>query len=377
MKLAKKILASLFKILPAKYILFESYPDYCDNTGAVYEYMVKHKMNKKYTPVWVLSEKTNVRNGIKSVVSDGTTINKIKFIYYSSRSKVIVFCNKNINKIHNKQKTFFLSHGSALKNVSGKYDMPSDLDYCLVQSKYLEQPLKLAVSLTEYTKMITLGFPRNDDLLLDNTFNKNDMFDVDFEKMVVWYPTFRQHKSSLARKSSSITLPIIDNESSAKRINEFAKDNKILIVLKPHFAQDTSYIKDLHLSNIVIINDEFLMEKGIRSYQLLNLSDALITDYSSVYYDYLLTDKPIGLTWDDYDEYSQKEPFAVDADVIFAGGEKIYNSDDFCAFLKNLAEGNDVLKTERNKVKDLTNEYQDANSAKRVSEFIINTLLKD
>jgi CDP-glycerol glycerophosphotransferase (TagB/SpsB family) len=375
-KLSTQLLISLFRLFSKKYILFESYPDYCDNTGAVYDYIVKNNLDKDFCPVWVLNNKESVRKGIKSFVNDGSFLSKIKFLYYNSRKPVLVFCNNSLYKLFDDQKSIYLSHGSALKNVSGKYDMSADLDYCLVQSKYLEQPLRLAVSLTEHTKMVTLGFPRNDDLLLENSFNKNELFDAEFEKMVVWYPTFRQHKTKKHRNTSSITLPIIYDEAEAIKINEFAKNNKILIVLKPHFAQDTSYIKNLNLSNIVLINDDFLVQKGIRSYQLLNLSDALITDYSSVYYDYLLTDKPVGLTRDDYDEYSQKESFAVDADVIFAGGEKIYNSEDFCAFLKNLADGNDVLKTERNKVKDLTNEYQDSNSAKRVSEFILNTMLK-
>lgn len=377
MKFLTKLFIKSLGLLPKKYIILESEPDYCDNTFSLYNYIKNNKLDTRYKLIWIVDNKRKVNNSIKTFVKGSSFISKLQYIYYNIRSPLIIYCNKRIPKFYNGQKTFFLSHGSAVKNVTGKYDMPPDLDYCLVQSKYLEQPLKLAISLTDHTKLVTLGFPRNDDLLLENSFDKKDLFNVDFDKMVVWYPTFRQHKNVKTRNVSSITLPIIYSKEEAKKISEYAKQHNILIVLKPHFIQDTSYIEDLNLSNIIIINDDFLKEKNIRSYQLLNLSDALITDYSSVYYDYLLTDKPIGLTWDDYNEYSQNELFAVDMNVMFAGGEKIYNSDDFCVFLKNLSEGNDTLKEKRNKIKDLTNEYQDTNSSKRVADFIVNTLLKN
>lgn len=368
------MLVTIFKQLPAKYIIFESYPDFCDNTAAVYNYMVNNNMDMQYEPVWMLHDKKNVRKGIKYFISDGTILNKVKSLYYRTRGKVLVFCNLRLDKTFKNQKSIYLTHGSIAKNIVGKCGMSPDLDYCLVQSAYLRNVTMKGFELSKHTEMLTLGFPRNDDLVVSNAFDKNKLFHLDFIKMVVWYPTFRQHKIASERNVSSIAIPIIYNVAEAKKINEFARLNKLLLVLKPHFAQDTSYIKDANLSNIIIIDDDFLANNNIRSYQLLNLSDALITDYSSVYYDYLLTDRPIGLTWDDYDEYAQKEGFMVDMERVFAGGEKIYNSDDFCVFLKNLAEGNDVLKEERNKIKDLTNVYQDANSSKRVAEFILKLL---
>ncbi len=373
-KLIKKFVIKVLSFLPKKYILMESAPDYCDNTRAVYDYIVNTGLDKKYKPVWVLKDKKNINKFIKTIVINDSRFGWLKYVYYEARSAVIVYCNNVLPKIQKNSKAIYLTHGSVAKNVAGKYCMPLDLDYCLVQSEFLMQPMRDAFSLSEYTQTITLGYPRNDDLLIENSIDRDELFDVKFDKMIVWYPTFRQHKSSANRNVSSITLPIIYDENEAQKINEFAKNNNVLIVLKPHFAQDTSYIKDAKLSNIVIIDDEFLKKNNIRSYQLLYLSDALLTDYSSVYYDYLLTDKPIGLTWDDYEEYGKKEGFAVDMDMVFAGGEKIYNSDEFCTFIKNVAEGNDILREERNKVKDLTNEYQDANSSKRVAEFVMNLI---
>ena len=376
-KFVKQCVIKAFSFLPKKYILMESAPDYCDNTRAVYNYIVNNGLDWKYKPLWVIKDKRNIDKSIKTIVVDGSFLALVKYVYYEARCACIVYCNSTLPKFQDNNMALYLTHGSVAKNVAGKYSMPSDLDFCLVQSAFLREPMRTALSLSKHTQTITLGYPRNDDLLLENSIDRDKLFDIKFDKMIVWYPTFRQHKSSANRNVSSITIPIIYDVDEAKKINEFAKVNNLLIVLKPHFAQDTSYIKDAKLSNIVIIDDGFLKKNNIRSYQLLNLSDALLTDYSSVYYDYLLTDKPIGLTWDDYEEYGKKEGFAVDMDMVFAGGEKIYNSDEFCTFIKNVAEGNDILKAERNKVKDLTNEYQDANSSKRVAEFIMSLVDKN
>ena len=380
MKLLKKFvkfcLAKVFSFLPQKYILFESAPDYSDNTWAVYDYIVKNRLAKNYKLIWVAADCKNVNKSIKTVVNDSKIINVIKYKYYIYRSKMLVFCNRVIPKLSNKQISLYLTHGSVAKNVVGKCTMPADLDYCLYQSEMLKQPMNEAFLLTDHTKMINLGYPRNDDLLLENNIDIKSLFDTEFEKIIVWYPTFRQHKNG-ERDVSSTTIPIIEDENAAKQVNDFAKEHKVIIVLKPHFAQDTSYIKDSKLSNIVIVNDDFLRENNIRSYQFVGLCDALLTDYSSIYYDYLLTDKPIGLTWDDYDEYAQREGFAVNMESLFAGGEKIYNVEDFCKFIKNVATGNDTLKLERKRVRDLTNKYQDANSSKRVAEFVINLVEKD
>ena len=44
-----------------------------------------------------------------------------------------------------------------------------------------------------------------------------------------------------------------------------------------------------------MINDSFFIDNDITSYELLAACDSMITDYSSVYFDYTLCDKPIGL----------------------------------------------------------------------------------
>lgn len=362
-----KFFRLFFSLFNKNYIMMESIPDYSDNTLAVYNYLINDNRIKKYRLIW-LAKKSNEE--FPNIVIDKSFLSMLRYEYYSTRTKVFVFCNNTITKRNKKQISLFLCHGSKSKMTRGSYEAPKDLDYILVQSDMFREATKYGYNLSEQTRMITLGYPRNDDLLIEHNIDRKKIFNKEFKKLIVWYPTFRQHKNG-QKNVSSLTLPVIHDEEAARIINEKAKELGVLVALKPHFAQDVSYIKNQELSNIVIINDEFLNEHNIRSYQLLSVCDSLLTDYSSVYYDYLLCDKPIGLVWEDYEEYKKGQGFALDPDVVYSGGEKIFNVEDFCAYLERIAKGEDVLKEERTKIKNLSNVYQDANSSKRVSEFII------
>lgn len=67
--------------------------------------------------------------------------------------------------------------------------------------------------------------------------------------------------------------------------------------------------------------------------------DALLTEYSSVFYDYLLCGRPIGLCWEDFEEYNRNVGFTVDIDEALEGCERLYTVDALCAFIADVARG--------------------------------------
>ena len=122
--------------------------------------------------------------------------------------------------------------------------------------------------------------------------------------------------------------------------------------------------------------NEELNEKNVQLYQFIGSTDALITDYSSVYYDYLLTGKPIGLTVDDFEEYSKTTGFVFDEVFEYIIGEHILNCDDFVRFIDNVVSGKDDLLEKRNEMNKLFNYYHDNQSSMRVCDFIFEQLKK-
>lgn len=354
-------------------VLFESTPVFTDNAKAVFEEMIRRGLHKKYKFVWLYQGKDLPPRGIRYV----------KFVAYPPRNWLqeqystwlrygacaLISCNDILTKFRDDQYAFFLMHGAALKRVKGHYVVPNEmLDDILSFSHYLA-PLEEACMGCDPAKMRVLGFPRNDMLLTSNLDTHELFHDREFTKLIYWMPTFRQHKNGSVC-STSIALPIIYNEQIAEEVNEAARKAGVLVVLKPHFAQDVSRLMAINLSNLVLINDAFLAEHHVMNYELMGKADALLTDYSSVYHDYLLLNRPIGLCWDDYEEFARREGFVVDVDTVLAPGEKIYTTEDLCGFINRLAAGEDRLREVRTEVRNMIHDYQDADSSRRVVDYI-------
>lgn len=369
-----RILLAIFRRMPKKNIvIFESRPDYSDNTRAVFDEMIRRGMNRQYRFFWILEDED---------VSKTCPIFQEEHVYALNRygpftqrlirgfAKIFISCNRFIPKLTDDQYSIFLAHGAALKDCSNTYNAPEGIDEILCFSDYLA-PYDAKNLRFPAENMLPLGYPRN-DMLISEKLDVHRFFpDIQFQKCIYWMPTYRQNKSGNASGiHSDISMPILYTMDIAQTINDYASSAGVLLIVKPHPAQDVSKISMLHLSHLRFIDHDFLDQHGIINYQLLASVDALITDYSSVYYDYLLTDKPIGLCWDDFDSYNAREGFTVDPNVMMAGGEKIYTPDELCGFIRHVADGEDVLRKERTELKKKIHLYDDGCSTKRVVDYI-------
>lgn len=348
-------------------ILFESIPDVSDNSRAVFLEMLKRKMNKKYKLVWIVSQNSKFPK-IKNVLY--INYKDAKYDYYNKVAKVKITCNYFLDKSSSNQFCFYLSHGTALKVLHTHYTVPSWMDYCLVASDGVLSSQSYEFNFPK-EKIVSLGFPRNDELTKDNNINIQTLLGTNCKKVVVWYPTFRQHKSGTKAGKTKNAIPIIHDEYTARQINKCAKEKDVLLVVKPHFAQNTSYIKDLELSNIRFIDDSFFAINKLSSYQFVGACDALLTDYSSIYFDYTLANKPIGLIWEDIEAYKEKYGLVAHFEEWAQGGEKIYTIEELSAFIERISSGIDLLKIEREEIRDFLNVSIDGKNSERVVDFII------
>lgn len=140
------------------------------------------------------------------------------------------------------------------------------------------------------------------------------------------------------------------------------------LILKLHPAQDKSLLKAASMSNIIILDDKYLIDRDTELTEFYKITDAMITDYSSVFVDYLLTDKPLGFTTDDFDKYNNG--FSMDNIKDYMPGQKINNLDELKLFIDNLYNEKDKYKKERKKVCKIFNEFSDNNSSKRLAKAL-------
>lgn len=110
------------------------------------------------------------------------------------------------------------------------------------------------------------------------------------EKIYAYMPTWRDYLSE--------DQLIEDTRTFLQEMDNGLTDHQILYVNLHHKVSDVlDYSSYRHIRKFPAFID---------TYQLLAATDALITDYSSVFYDYLATRKQIVLVCADYEEYEKK-----------------------------------------------------------------------
>ena len=107
---------------------------------------------------------------------------------------------------------------------------------------------------------------------------------------------------------------------------------------------------------------------NVDDYRLLKDSDALLSDYSSIAYDYLMLNRPIGYDFSDLDSYTNG--LCVDNPDEYIAGPKIYCYDELLGFLKDVSEEKDSYKKQREELCGRIYKYTDGNNSKRIAEFM-------
>lgn len=365
----KTVVKKILFLFPTRNIIvFESVPDLADNTKPVFDELIKRGYNNKYKMIWsCIDTPQESFQKIKNVKYIDSRKNSFLNYYYTVCSKVIICCNRFVYANRKGQTSFYLMHGSLIKNVSSYYTCPNDIDYMITAGKEMNKISAIGFNYP-LEKCIPLGYPRNDEMInanldLSKYFGK-------FNKFIVWYPTVKQFKSG--KLTGSIQpIPIIYNYYDARVLNEKAKELNVLIIVKPHFAQLTENINKISLTNVLFINDDFFKKNNITSYMFVGSCDALLTDYSSVYYDFLLKDRPIGLIWEDLDEYKKNPGVINEFDDLMRGGEQIYNCEDLRMFIERISKNIDLLYNERRDICTRVNYSSEANNTVRVTDYIV------
>lgn len=358
-----------------KVIVFESSPDFACNAYPVYAEIKKNsKVLSDYRLMWLVDDGATPAFGIDEkdlIYDDPKELSKIiKNLYYRACAECFVMSNRVKNKVRKNQLFIFLCHGSKTKKTKQIYEIGDKVDYVLCQSRFFDD-----VICDEYNikkeQLVYLGYPRCDALFEEHGDLRSAFGVSENEKLVLWLPTYRKHKKTAKLSSGKEGLPLLNSVSDFEKLGQTLSDNKIKLIVKPHPAEDVSVFGKYPIPNFSVITDGELSSRQVRLYELLSAADALVSDYSSVFYDWLLCDRPIALTSDDKEAYKAERGFAIDLDSLYdKAASRIENVEEFCDFLKNVADGNDDNAPGREYVRDLTNIYRDGGSAARVVKFI-------
>jgi CDP-glycerol glycerophosphotransferase (TagB/SpsB family) len=287
---------------------------YSDNPKAFFEYINENQKHIK--AVWITKDKRIAQQ----LTQEGHLAyleNSIKGLLIQLRAEFAFVCQSIHDDLYpacisKNTKVVNLWHGLPLKKIM--YDVFADKtinknmvgmlfdflspyekirnDYLLATSIETQNTLSKAFRLPKNRTLIT-GFPRN-DVFLPKAITTYETLDKPYK--CIYMPTFR---GGIGTECDLFSKYGFDFDMVEGLLNK----NNIELTLRMHPVNlpPKSLVRKIqHSTNICL-------DSGGDIYQSISIYDCLITDYSSIYFDFLLGEKPIIFAPFDLIVYKQKE----------------------------------------------------------------------
>lgn len=362
---------------------------FADNPKYFYLYL-SQMQSETIRPIWI-SKKKEIVELLQKEGYEAYQSGSLKAIFYCLRAGVYIFDN------YSKDISFWLSAGAKKVNlwhgVGNKkinYDNRFDTvrhpknrwesfktylrrlsdekpsHYILATSSVMAKIFASAFRV-DLSHVIVEGYPRNDILLSDkirNIYSEEERDTIailqqirkDGGKVIFYMPTFRQSESKF--------FHVMDLAS----FNEFLKDKKYFFFNKLHpKSKLRQKFEEIQYSNIKNISSD------VDTYSILAYGDMLVTDYSSIYSDYLMLNRPSVLFPYDYEEYSSNTRDCYFEYEDYMKDKKAYNQDQLMESIHSVF-CEDLCESGRLEVRDWMYETTDGNACERLYNKVVNLL---
>ncbi|HRY82214.1 MAG TPA: CDP-glycerol glycerophosphotransferase family protein [Candidatus Moranbacteria bacterium] len=358
---------------------------YSDNSMFVFEWILKNRNDIK--PVW-LTRNRAVFDKLRKEKKPVALINSIKGVVLLFKASVGLFTNslrdlainpflmpKFLNLIalrHGKsvKKVRFAIEGSKiLKKEKGEREKENyHIKYAISTSEFISD-IQEQCLLIGREKHIVTGYPRNDELFNPSEENKNKWKkfteSVRFNKAILYGPSWRHGREA--------TRFFPFNDFDKNELKNFLESKKIILLLRPHkndllrYNSLSKFLKELASSseNIKFVSHDIFPDVN----SILPFIDVLISDYSALYHDFLLLDRPLMFVPYDFDDYNKQNGFLYDYYENLPG-PALKNFKDFCNNIEAISRGIDEYIDKRRKLCDRVHFYKDSKSCERVSKLI-------
>lgn len=345
-----------------KILVFGSYRGaFNDNSKYLFIYANEHITDKKC--IWISTKKTTVTH-IRSLGYEAYSVTSLKGAYYALRAKFwfvnsytsdIAFCMAGHAKIVNlwhgvpmKAIEFGITKGDLAKRYVDKdfWDIffhPAPFrrpDYMISTTDFFDDVFSKAFRI-DPSQCIQTGCPRNRMLKLPiqqvdefvRIYESHETKELikhihQYETVFVYMPTWRDSQRNC-----------FANGFDLNALNECVKKQNACVLMKPHANTiiDTSKV----YSNL------YFLDGNVDMYCILPYTHVLITDYSSILYDYILMpNKHIILFHYDYEEYVNSREFIFDIQENIVG-ERVYTFNDLLSTIQNSNYQIDLLDRQR------------------------------
>lgn len=373
MFLYKKCWANKLKI-EKDIIIFESMlgRNYSGNPKAIYEEMVRQGLDQKYRIYWVVNKMEMEIPGRVTKIKR----NSFKHLKMLCRAKVWVFNTRQPGYVIKNPETIYIMtwHGTPLKKLaldmddvfmagnkgienykSNFWNNTRRWDYLIAQNEYSSKIFRNCFDF--HKTMLDIGYPRNDTLINNNNAEYIDAVKEKYgipkdKKVVLYAPTWRDDQSM--GKGKYIFNPHINFDTLKRKLHKdyvFIVKYHYLIASKINYTRFEGFIYDIKAD----IQDLYL------------IADYLMTDYSSVMFDYSVLKRPMLFYTYDLDQYYGNRGFYFDF-IEDAPGPFLYNTDDLINYLTNPQD--ELYKPKLEAWHKKYNSWDDGKASEKVVELI-------
>ena len=367
---SRNIFPFFIKILPIQknLIVFSSFGgrNYSGNPRVISERI--HEKNLNYRIIWLIKKEaviTDLPGYIKRIDTDSF----LATFYLYTAKYWIDDSRKTIKYVKRKKQLYFQTwHGTPLKKIEfdAKDKLPKrylayakkdseSITYLLSGNRYSSEKYVSAFNI-DPSKILEVGTPRNDKL----ASSKEKVPNLKKKRInILFAPTFRNNI-----KDNGITqLEWIGVDNLRKFFKEQRQELNFMTKFHPNvhrkLATDSKSIEYMKKHQITLIND------GIPLEMLFEEVDVLITDYSSIFFDFALTKKPIILFNYDEKEYSLERGFYIQLSELPI--LSVQNSYDLVDIFKKQRE---KLLESSQELLDYIGNYETGASTEKVIELI-------
>ena len=344
-------------------IILKSKPDYSDNSRALVEFMINNGYTQKYTIGFDIIDKSIAVRYSHLPVSFFSSSNdyglkKFKDLRLMYTAKYLLSTHEMILDIQNKrdgQRLIRLWHGCGYKDRASNDNVKTRrFDLALVPGKVFVKTKAHFWNVDE-KYILAKGYPRYDWLLeRDSDAIKlvEKLNAKGSSKMIIWMPTFRTDKNGRINDTKSIDkFPIVHTHGEWEKLDKLCLKNSITLYVKLHPYQLEYDIPFHNFDNIKRLTNEILDDNDVQLYKFIALSDGLISDYSSIAIDYLLVDRPIAFTLDDFELYKKSRGFVFENPLDYMPGHHLYCYNELASYIEDVANGRDPYKIRREEVR--------------------------
>ncbi len=334
------------------------------NLRPIYNYLLEYNYDSKYKIICGVESLKYKEQENRVIFAD-----RYRSILFFLRAAHVYYTTGQLSiKPCKRQMVIHLDHGATSFKTCGKLSKINNgeefyFTYYTAPSEIYRKIVAAEFGCSEENVLI------NGEPVTDVFYQKSETYDLgEYKKIGLWTPTFRQSGGLGYDDSDEELLPMFRPEYYVD-LNEKLRERGIRLIVKLHAGQDLVDYKGQAYSHLELLSDKDFIEKGYSLYPLLKQIDFLIADYSSVFLQFLLLDKPIGFVVPDLDEYMERRGCVFDRPLDYMPGDIIRTKEQLYAFLDDMSADRDHYIDKRHRVCDIVHTYRDSNNTKRALEL--------